>query len=147
MIAVSPDGSRAVQAYMYSCRLEVYDARLNHERSVAAPFDVRLSYHVRDNAATGLALFKHLPDTKLCYIDVEATGNGFIGLFAGRDVGDMPRHEADQLHVYSWDGRLIQLVRTEEPLQSIAAVPNGSAIWAFVPGANPRFAKYDLKWH
>ena len=144
-IAASPDGTRIVQVFMQICRVHVYSASGTLERLIAGPIEIRLEYTERIDELDGETKYAGHLEGKFCYVDVAATSNGIIALFSGRKSGNFGREmsDGDQLHVFDWDGRFLDVWKLDSAVQNIAASPDGAVLWAFERGT-PRLVEYTL---
>jgi len=135
-VALSPDGERFAQAFMYNSRVHTYRSDGTLERRIAGPVDVRLEisrlYDHRDNQEKT----SRTNETKLAYLDVAADNTRIAALFAGRRYASFEGKGAlsgNEVHVFSWTGECLDVVRLSEDVMAIAIEPTDGSLWGSAP--------------
>lgn len=146
VIAADPSGTHVAQSFFMSCRLHVYGADGTLERQVAAPVDVKLNYETFFRESDSQHHIRLMPDLKFCYVDVAATATGFVALFAGRAYGEHPDDfaVAQQVHAFTWDGRLVGVWQLDEPVLYATTDPTGTKLLAYQATPEPALVEIQL---
>lgn len=117
---IAPDRRRMVVAYQWSDKIDIYDLdRGGLERSIAGPVESKLDFAVAQDGST--KRFTLHDETQWSYVDVVATKDLIVGLYAGNVRKKLRTSfgNGQQLHVFTWDGRLVGIWRLQQPLQMI----------------------------
>ncbi len=85
------------------------------------------------------------PPTIRCYIAATASQLNIIGLFSGKSRHEIGYTiEADELHVFNWDGQLVEIDRLDSFVSKIEVSPDGNVIYASLVGSDPGIVEYKL---
>ncbi len=142
-IAARPDGERLAEAFWYAPYIYIFDNTGNFLRSTLTPVDVNQAFS--EGIANGEVRMRHISGTIRCYIAATASRLNIIGLFSGKS-----RHkigyaiEANELHVFNWDGQLVEIDRLDSFVSKIEVSPDGNVIYASRVGNDPGIVEYKL---
>jgi hypothetical protein len=120
-LAAQPSGFKLALAFKWSDRINVYDTQSgNLERSIAGPIETKLSFAV--DHYDGKPVMTLGPETVYNYVDLVATDDLIVGLYAGREFRKFRSTMATgtAIHAFTWDGRLIGEWELAEPLDNLA---------------------------
>jgi len=135
-LAVHPNEDRVVGATRHGGLLNIYDhsGTLLAEAQGPDRFDpVVLVGRARD----GRAVFTMGPESRTGYVDVEATARFIYGLFSGLREDEAPddRFYGTEIHVFTWDGNLVEILTLPRRAGAIAVDDDDQVIYA--SGLNP----------
>lgn len=121
---VAPAGDKVAVACQWNDRINIYDLKtMALERSIAGPVVTKLDFSVVNVAEK--PVFTLSDESRYSYLDVAVTDRDIVALYSGRE---MRKHRTslglgEQLHIFTWDGRLRGIWYLKEPLQQIALDP------------------------
>jgi hypothetical protein len=127
VIAASPDGKRIAQVFWFAPVVNIYDDAGTLLHSVAGPVGVTQAFGER--MVHSDVRMRHFPETTYCYLSVAATRKGVIALFSGMTRRDSRFVQGSQLHVFNWDGDLIEVVNLDSPVAKIATRAEAGVLW------------------
>jgi hypothetical protein len=143
-MAARPDKSRFVLVDRHAGSIEIFDSRgtLTHRVSGPTAFEPKFTVATRG----GQPVFASGEDLRFGYMGVAATQSRIYALFSGRRRGDYPgtATEADALHVFDWDGRLLTTAHLPTPAVAIAVGPRDSLAYVLVDEPAPSVFEYQL---
>lgn len=127
-------------------RVEIYDAagRVVTVGRGPARFEPAFRVQVRGNDP----LMASGGDLRFGYVDLTAAGDRLYGLYSGRTRGELPGRAnfGDQVHVFDWSGRLVQVLTLDARVLGIAvaAGPGGRTLYATRYDPEPAVLRYDI---
>jgi len=132
-IAVRPDRQFIVVASIKASRLVIFDADGN-EIAVAQGPDVETWILPTGERYDRL--------TEMAYRDVAASQEHIYGLFVGYPEGG--NDPATSIHVYSWEGDLVDVIRLEEGVFFVDVEPVSGRLYGTTLDPYPVILEYDL---
>jgi hypothetical protein len=134
-IAVRPDGRHIAVAYLNANRIQVFDNKGELLQQMSGPEDVEMSYSVDG--------FNITFEGQNAYTQVAATQAHIYALFSGRP--DMQGTHSDSVHVFTWDGRLVEVLNLEQGIYFMTVSLDGSKLFGvcFEP-EYPTILQYGL---
>ena len=142
-VAARPDGRRFAEAFWYAPYISIYEGTGVLLRSTPPPISVKQVFG--EGIANGEVRMRHLPDTIRCYIAVTASQEHIIGLFSGRSIRELGyKILANELHIFSWDGQLVEIDQLDSPVSKIEVSSDGNVIYASRGGTDPGVIEYRL---
>ena len=133
-MAASPARTRWAVAQRFADRIDVYDARgervASGERLMGfGPEDLRDEDSRR---------------VRFGYIDVTATDQRIFALFSGRTRAEGDANFGDRVHVFDWDGRLVDVWVLDSRLVALAVEPSGSTLYGIRHEPRPAVVAYAM---
>jgi hypothetical protein len=122
-------GRRIAVAARYAGSLEVFDAAGKREREIRGPFEFLPAFSVGEGErgpamATG-------DDLRFGYVDLAVTDRYVFGLFSGRTRGQAEEDASlgRYVHVFTWDGDLVDVLELDADASAIEASETGSELY------------------
>jgi len=143
-LAVRPDKRRMAIVTQYADQVELYGEDGERIGTVRGPFGFDPRFTVAD--LQGFKTMSSDESMRHGYVDVAATQDRIYGLFSGRTreafVGDASfgRH----VHVYDWRGELLQVLKLDRDLISIALSPGGRRLYGSAHAPEPAIIHFEL---
>jgi hypothetical protein len=137
-LAVRPDGTRVAVAYIAANRLQIYDDEGSLLVETGGPQEVQPTYLDRTP-------FPITINGPAGYVQVAASDKHVYALFSGRD--DEWRGYSDTVHVFSWDGELVETLKLEKRIVSMSVTADGGqlvGIWDQEEGLYSQVLVFDL---
>lgn len=131
-MVVQPAGGRIAVAFLYISRLHLYDRHGRQTLAVAGPQEITPAYRTAYDNREGITRFLRTDETRFAYIDVTATDEAIYALYSGRARGEADGQEyaGNTIHVFDWDGRLVEVVQLPEDARRIMVDPSGERLYA-----------------
>lgn len=125
-LAADPARERMVAVYQFRNQLDFFDRHGRKVRSVAGPRDFTPVYRVIPDPREKMNRFVPTGSTQYAYLDVAVSGRRVYALFSGKSRGESGKEDvgqATEVHVFDWEGRLVDLLTLEQPVYRIALDP------------------------
>ncbi|HEX2081300.1 MAG TPA: BF3164 family lipoprotein [Longimicrobium sp.] len=124
-LAADPARRRLVVAYQFRNQLDFFDRHGRKVGSVAGPRDFTPVYRVVPDPREKMNRFVPTGSTQYAYLDVAASERRVYALFSGKARGDGSEDvsQATEVHVFDWDGRLLDVLTLAQPVFRIALDP------------------------
>jgi len=123
-LAASPRRDRLVGAYFYANRLDFYDRHGRLTAVAAGPREFAPTYRVVPDPREKMIRWVPTGETRYGYVDVAATDDRVYALFAGRpngaDTDRMAAFDGTEVHVFDWNGALLDVMPLDLPVGKIA---------------------------
>ena len=144
-LAVHPGGSLIAIGARYAGRIDIFRVREDSSILAATPLPFEPDIRATRNQA-GFPIFVQNGSTRFGYISITATPTRIFAVFSGRTRSDHPgaANYGDQIHVFSWDGTLRQILSVDRDLFAIAVDGGGSRLYALVDEPEPAIVLYKL---
>lgn len=130
-MAARPRGDLIAVAFRWNDRVRVYrTSNLSLVRSIAGPAETFSTFAVMDREGTPTLAYGD--DTAFSYVDVSADDDVLVALYASRDMrrhGAMRMAFGRELHVFTWDGRLVRRLYIDEDLRSAQIDPKTQTLY------------------
>lgn len=141
-MAVHPSRPLFVLASRYAGRLEAFD----RDGAVRVRFRVPQAFDPDFAPAQDGINMERGRDFRFGYLDVAATERYVYALFSGRLQRDrsVPPDEADQVHVFDWQGRLERVIRLDTPIGHLAVDPAGATLYGTRLDPHPQVVAFSL---
>lgn len=127
-LALSPKRRLLVAAFRHVDRLHIYSGDGRVERTLASPIPTQLNFSV-DESESSDPRFLRLPSTALVYVSVTANDHLIFALYSGHTFGTGFQTRGRQLHVFTWDGRLVGVWGLQPSVEKIAVEPSGEWLY------------------
>ncbi|MEN8144530.1 MAG: BF3164 family lipoprotein [Gemmatimonadota bacterium] len=140
-----PDGEYLALVTRHAGWLEIYDQSVISIVRTSGPFPFEPKYEVAQGARG--PVMKSGPDLRFGYLDLSATDSRIYSLFSGRLRGAFPDGRAvygRYVHVFDWEGNLIEVLELSGDTFAIAVDETGSQMYAIEHLPEPRIMVYDL---
>lgn len=137
-LAVRPDGTRVAVAYVAANRLQIYDDAGSLLVETGGPQEIQPTYLDR----TPFPLTINGPAG---YVQVAASDKHVYALFSGRG-GEWSGY-SDTVHVFSWDGELVEILKLEKRIVFMSVTADGGqlvGIWDQEEGLYSQVLVFDL---
>lgn len=144
VLKADPAGERFVMANRHAGFLEVYSATGEPLRRIQGPFEFDPEFEVvRGETGPSLATG---PSLRFGYIDVAPTSDRIYALFSGRTRAAHPDDATygREVHVFDWDGRLLERIRLDADVIALAADAEGNRLLAVRHLPTPAVLSYPL---
>ncbi len=129
-----PDRTRWAVVSRFADRLEIYDADGRLTALGDRPYDFGpQDLKEEDEMAV-----------RFGYIDVATTATRIYALFSGRTRGEGKANFGDRIHVFDWNGRLVDVWQLDARLISVAVTPDGSQLYGVRHDPLPAVVHYTL---
>ncbi|MDX1674759.1 MAG: BF3164 family lipoprotein [Longimicrobiales bacterium] len=133
-LSSDPDRTRWAVAHRFADRIDIYDARGEwiapaHRVHGFGPEDLREEDPGR---------------VRFGYIDVTATDRRVYALFSGRTRAEGAANAGDRVHVFDWDGRLIEVWTLDARLLALAIDPAESTLYGIRHEPTPAVVAYAV---
>ena len=141
VMAVRPRGDLIALAFRWNNRLRIHSSEnLEVIRSIAGPAETFSLFGVADR--DGKPALVYTEDTALTYVDVTADNNVIVALYSARDQHQYGYRApyGRELHVFSWDGRLVRRVTADIDLLKVRAAPERHTLYGLARREDKRFA-------
>lgn len=139
---------RTALAYVFVNRIQIFDRDGVLEHSIAGPDEVPLIFsavhrEVQGKAPLGFRMTAH---TRMAYVDIATAGDRVVGLFSGRTAraGAADWNAADQLHVFSWEGRLLGRWRLDTAITKLDFDETGTVMYGVTASPTPQLVQFDV---
>jgi hypothetical protein len=129
-----PDRTRWAVVSRYADRLEIYDAGGQLMALGDRPYDFG-PQDLREEDPMAV---------RFGYIDVATTDARIYALFSGRVRGEGKANLGDRIHVFDWDGRLVDVWEVDDRLISVAVTPDGDELYGVRHEPLPAVVHYTL---
>lgn len=142
--AVAPDGSRLAVANRWSSRIQIFDLRTHQlERAIAGPVETKLNFAMAP--FEGRQEFTFSDESTYSYVDVAATAHRIVALYSGRERRRYPGRFGlgAELHVFTWDGRLVGIWHLPQAVQKIRIDPEESTLYTLRADPVPTVTAYS----
>lgn len=139
-----PERPLLALATRHADRLEFYDPDGGLQRIARGPLGFEPVYQVQ--ARGGVPFMATGDDLRFGYVDLVAAGDRLYALFSGRTRAERPGRAnfGEQVHVFDWEGRLVQVVELDEPALSLAVEEDGRTLYAVRHDPEPAIVRYRL---
>jgi hypothetical protein len=143
-MAVRPDGRRIVIATQYADQLEFYGPDGGRIKTVRGPFGFDPRFTVVD--IQGFKTMSSDESMRHGYVDVTATQDRVYALFSGRtrEAFGGGASFGRYVHVYDWDGKLLQVLTLDRDLISITLSADERRVFGAAHDPEPVIMTYDL---
>lgn len=140
-LAAHPAGDRLAVAYQLTNRIDVVSGDMEAVATWYGPIPVEAKYRVWQDDQRGL-LFAWEDDNPYGYVSLDADSTFVYGLFCGDCIArnGLPK----DLHVFSWNGRLVQRLVLDREIRSIAVSSDGQFLFGAVENPYPAVAVWRL---
>lgn len=141
-ISVSPNGKNIVLATRHSDKIEIYNQNgkpkilIKGVKSFEPEYDVE---YVR-----GTPTMSSGGNLRFGYIDIATTHNYIYGLFSGRFRSDGNANYGQKIHVFDWDGKLINALQLSHNTISINVGNSECILIALHPFSKEKISIYEL---
>lgn len=141
-MAVHPDGQKAALVYRYTDRVEILtlDGSLTHVARgpvVDGPtFDV--------GTMSGEPVMATKGGTLSAYSDVVCTDQRIYALYVGRYRNQPGSDFAATVHVFDWNGELVDILRLDRWTTAIGIDTSGTTLYTTSPYPEPMVLKYEI---
>lgn len=144
--ALRPNGEILALGWFYSDRIELLNLRDSSWSAAERPFNFDSPYR---SVWSGLRFtFASAPGTHYGYLSLAPTEDRIFALFSGRGGGEpgggMP-NAARLVHVYCWDGRLVEVLELDEDAHVIAVNRDATILVATRDDFNASIRLYGLR--
>ena len=133
-LAVRPDRKVLVVAFTFANRLYFFDSDGNLLRTIAGPVEV-LTRHFEDgrlDIAGG---------AQVAYLDVDATTDHVYALFGD---GDVQLGEGTTIHVFTWNGDLVEIYRLGRPINFLTVAEDSRSIFGVTNEPFPQIVEFAV---
>jgi hypothetical protein len=127
-----PDRTRWVVVSRFADRLEIYDGHGTLEAMGDRPYDFGPQDLVKEDPMA----------VRFGYIDVATTDTRIYALFSGRTRGEGQANFGDRIHVFDWDGRLVDVWALDSRLIAVAVTPGGEELYGVRHEPLPAVVRY-----
>lgn len=129
-----PDRERWAVVSRFADRVEIYDA----DGALTALGDRLYRFDPQD-------LVQEDPEAvRFGYIDVATTESRIYALFSGRTRGEGEANYGDRIHVFDWDGHLLDVWQLDSRLISLAVTPDSEELYGVRHAPMPAVVHYSL---
>ena len=129
-----PDRNRWAVVSRFADRLEIFDAQ-GHLLAVGdRPLDFDPQDLKRDDSQA----------VRFGYIDVATTETRIYALFSGRSRADGQANYGGQVHVFDWEGRLLDVWELDTRLIALSVTPDGDELYGVAHHPLPSVRRYAL---
>lgn len=141
--AVSATGHRLAVGARYSGQVDMYSMPEGMLSSARAPVPFRPRIDVGSNGA--MLVFRTDRDTRFGYISMTSSADRVFALFSGRSRAQFPgrANYARELHVFDWNGRLIEVMRLDRDVFAIASNQEGNILYAISHDPDSEIVKFS----
>ena len=140
----NPSRTRWVVATRHADRLEIFDAAGNLLAQGDRPVGFEPTYSAEGGEA-GQARMTSDEDLRFGYIDVTTTEDRIYGLFSGRTRAEGRANYGTRVHVFDWDGNLLDVMELDSPIIAVAAAPEGDVLYGIRHEPMPAIVRYPLR--
>lgn len=146
IMAVPPSRTKMAAAYRYTSRVDFFDASGRLMHSAAGPTEITPYYRVVPDPRSKMNRWVPLRETAYAYLDVDATDEFVYALFTGRSHKDYKDTYdlGDQVHVFTWDGRLADVWKLDEAVTRIEVDVEGGRLFGARELPYPSLIEYRL---
>lgn len=123
----NPSRTRWAVATRFADRLEIYDAAGSLVAEGTRPYGFEPVYQAKKSTRT--VSMASGDETRFGYLDVATTKSRIYALFSGRTRAEGRANYGDMVHVFDWDGRLLEAVQLDAFVISLAVDPAGSTLY------------------
>lgn len=141
-MTVHPDGRRAALAYRYTDRVEIIhlDGTLTH--AMNGPVQQPPVFEV--GRMQGQPVMATNETTLSAYTAVTSTADRIYALYVGRTRGEPGSDLANRIHVFDWDGNLLDVYRLDRWTGGVAIDPTGNTLYTTSTYPEPAVLRYSL---
>lgn len=129
-----PDRSRWAVVSRFADRLEIYHARGSLLAVGDRPFDFDPQDLTREDPGA----------VRFGYIDVATTDSRIYALFSGRTRAEGQANYGGRIHVFDWDGRLLDVWELDTRLIALAVTPDDGHLYGVSHHPVPAVRSYTL---
>lgn len=129
-----PDRTRWVVVSRFADRMEIYDA----DGALTALGERPYGFDPQDMVDEDPAA------VRFGYIDVATTQSRIYALFSGRKRGEGEANFGDRIHVFDWDGHLVDVWQLDSRLIAVAVTPDGRELYGVRHVPVPAVVHYPL---
>lgn len=144
-LAVSPNGRHIAVASRFASLLELFDGQGTARIVAQTPIPVAPIYSV---AVTddGSKVFASGDSLRFGYVAVAATDSLVYALFSGRSRGDVagPAYVSSDVHVFDWDGKLVERLSLPVPVFELGVEPTSGALIGIADPTARALVRIDL---
>ncbi|WP_303318478.1 BF3164 family lipoprotein [Flavivirga abyssicola] len=141
-LKIKPDRSKIVIGSLYSDLIEIFDESGNDIIKTKTELDFLPKYELSDN--NGHIVMGQGGDTRFGYIDVSVTNENIYALFSGNTRNDSSFAYGKLIHVFNWEGELIDVMELENDSISIEINSDNSELYVIEFTTIPKISKYTL---
>ena len=127
-----PDGRRLAVAARFADRVEIYDG----EGRLTAVGDRTFGFEPDDLRTEDPGA------VRFGYLDLAVTDSRIYALFSGRTRDEGDAFLGDRIHVFDWDGRLVDVWALDARLMAIAITPDGTRLYGARHDPEPAVVLY-----
>jgi hypothetical protein len=139
-----PERPLLALATRHADRLEFYDLRGDFRRIARGPVGFEPVYQVQSRG--GVPFMATGDDLRFGYVDLVAAGDRLYALFSGHTRAERPGRAnfGQQVHVFDWEGRLVQVMELDEPVLSLAVEEEERTLYTVRHDPQPAIVRYRI---
>ena len=145
-MAVRPDETAVVQAFLYVPKIQAFDLSGRLLLTLSAPEEVTLKYAAVFDPNVGRKHFVRTDETRSCYIDVATDGSRIYALFSGKSTMSDPANPfgADVMDVFSWNGTFEGRWRLPYTAVGVVSDARAGRLFILTRGSEPKVVEISL---
>jgi hypothetical protein len=138
----NPSRTRFAVATRFADRLEIYDAAGTLVAEGARPYEFEPVYGAERSGRT--TSMTSGDQTRFGYLDLATTDDRIYALFSGRTRAEGRANYGNTLHVFDWDGRLVDVLTLDEYVIALAVEPSGGTLYGIRHDPFPAILEFTL---
>lgn len=144
MIAVNHQRGLIAAGGVWTGSLVIYESDGSIRDSVDTPINFQPQFRVGSRAER--PSFVPAQETRQGYVDLVGTPCCIIGLFSGRSLAESAGNPTAgrDLHLFTWDGDLLRVLRVDRDLNSLAVDPDDHSFYASHWGVDPSIVRFTI---
>ena len=138
----NPSRTRWVVATRFADRVEIYDGAGGLMTEGSRPYGFEPLYEAKRSART--VAMASGDETRFGYLDLATTDSRIYALFSGRTRAEGRANYGNTVHVFDWDGRLVDVLRLDEFVIALAVDPAGESLYGIRHDPFPAVLEFAL---
>ncbi|WP_298512202.1 BF3164 family lipoprotein [uncultured Kordia sp.] len=140
-LKVKPDNSKIALANLYCDLIEIYNQDGSDYMKIKTDLDFLPKYELSNNGSR--VVMGQAGDTKFGYIDLSVSDNKIYALYSGKTRDDSPFPFGTEIHVFDWEGNLVNVLEIEKKSTAIEVDTNDKNLFVIEYG-NANIVQYKL---
>lgn len=141
-LKANPSRTRWAVATRYADRLEIFDDTGRLVAEGERPYAFEPVYESRRSG--DVATMASDGDMRFGYLDITTTDQRIYALFSGRTRAEGGANYGDIIHVFDWEGRLVDVLQLDARVIAVSVDPSGEALYGVRHNPLPAILAYDL---
>ena len=112
-------------------------------REGSRPYGFEPLYEAKKSART--VAMASGDETRFGYLDLATTDSRIYALFSGRTRAEGRANYGNTVHVFDWDGRLVDVLRLDEFVIALAVDPAGEALYGIRHDPFPAVLEFTVE--